>query len=259
MTLTIDGQQVTAADGTRVIEAAKKLGIDIPHYCYHPSLSVAGSCRLCLVEVEGMPNLALACDTKVHEGMIVRTNTAKVAHARQDMLEFLLLNHPLDCPVCDRGGECILQWYAMDYGSASTRTTEPRRRFRKPRFDPLIELERNRCILCSRCVRFLDEIAGEHVLGVFQRGNRAHIGTFEDRPIRTIFSGMIIDYCPVGSLTSKPFRFKARAWELQQVQSTCPYCAAGCPVTLWMRGGAIHRVTSPTRPGPENRINFHLD
>jgi len=256
VTITIDGQEVTVPEGTPVIEAAKRIGIEIPHYCYHPALSIAGSCRLCLVEIEGASKLTLACNTPVSDGMIIHTDTPAVREARRGTLEFLLLNHPLDCPVCDRGGECMLQRYSMDYGSAYSRTTEPRRRFRKPQIDPLIELERNRCILCTRCVRFLDEIAGEHCLDVFERGDRSYIGTFDDRPIKSIFSGMIIDYCPVGALTSKPFRFKARVWELEQVQSTCPYCSAGCPVTLWMRAGRIYRVTAPTVAG---KLNFQLD
>lgn len=255
MTLTIDGRKIAVPEGTRVIEAARFLGISIPHYCYHGSLSIAGSCRTCLVEVEGNRNMVLACDTVVGEGMVVRTDTPQVADARRGMVEFFLLNHPLDCPICDRGGECMLQRYDMDYGPSHTRTVEPRRRFRKPQMGPLLDLERNRCVLCTRCVRFIEEIAGEHVIGVFARGAISFIGTFENRPIRSIFSGMIIDLCPVGSWTSKPFRFRARNWELQQVQSTCPYCASGCPVTLWMRAGHIYRVTPLTSP---DKANFQI-
>jgi NADH-quinone oxidoreductase chain G len=254
--LTIDGRQVTVPEGTNIIDAARQVGIDVPHYCYHPSLSIAGSCRMCFVEIEGRPKMALGCDTRVAEGMVVRTDTPQVIDARRGMLEFFLINHPLDCPICDRGGECYLQWYAMDHGSAFTRTIEPRRRLIKPEFDPLIDLERNRCIYCSRCVRFLQEIGGERIIGTFQRGDRAHIGTFEWEPIRSIFSGMIIDYCPVGTLTNKPFRFKSRVWELDQVQSVCPYCSSGCGVTLWMKGGKLYRVTPPSTP---QRVNFHID
>ncbi len=256
VTLTIDDRSVTVPEGTRILDAARSVGIDIPHYCYHPLLSVAGSCRMCLVEIEGSRKMVLACDTLAREGMVVRTNTAQVADARRGMLEFLLLNHPLDCPVCDRGGECMLHRYTMDYGPGRTRTIEPRLRFRKPQLDPLLDLERNRCIMCTRCVRFAEEIAGERVIGVFKRGEVEHIGTFEDRPIRSPFSGMIVDLCPVGAWTSKPFRFQARVWELQQVQSTCPYCAAGCHVTLWMRAGKIYRVTPPS--SPEWRANFQI-
>lgn len=254
--LTIDGRAITVPDGTRLIEAARRLGIDIPHYCYHPSLSIAGSCRMCLVEIEGMRKMALACDTLAREGMVVRTNTPQVADARRGMVEFFLINHPLDCPVCDRGGECMLHRYDMDYGPSHTRTVEPRLRFRKPQLDPLLDLERNRCVLCTRCVRFVDEIAGERAIGVFERGDSAYIATFENRPIRTIFSGMIIDLCPVGTWTSKPFRFTARVWELQQVQATCPYCSSGCPVTLWMRAGRVHRVTPLS--SPEWKANFQI-
>ncbi|MBM3334540.1 molybdopterin-dependent oxidoreductase, partial [Candidatus Sumerlaeota bacterium] len=248
VTLTIDGRRATVPQATRVITAAKTVGIEIPHFCYHPSLSIAGSCRMCLVEIEGMPKLALACDTEVREGMVVRTDTPNVAEARLGVLEFLLLNHPLDCPICDRGGECMLHRYTMDYGPGHTRTIEPRLRFRKPQLDPLLDLERNRCVLCTRCVRFMEEIAGDHAVGVFERGDRAYIATSQNRPIRNIFSGMIVDLCPVGTWTSKPFRFKARAWELQQAQSACPMCSSACRVTLWMRGGKILRVTPPTRP-----------
>lgn len=256
VTLTIDDKKVTVPEGTSIIEAARRDGIDIPHFCYHPILSIAGSCRLCLVEVEGIPKMVLACDTPVREDMVVRTNTPQVLDARDGMMEFFLINHPLDCPVCDRGGECMLQWYTMDHGPGHTRTVEPRRRFRKPDLDPLVDLERNRCVLCGRCCRFMDEIAGDGCVVMFERGNQSYIGTFEDRPVRSVFSGMIIDYCPVGAWTSKPYRFLARTWELQQVQSTCPYCASGCPVTLWMRAGKVLRTTTPSTP---QRVNFHLD
>ena len=256
VTLTIDGQQVTVPEGTRLIEAARRVGIYIPHYCYHASLSIAGSCRMCLVEVEGNRKMLLACDTAVHEGMVVRTDTPQVADARWGMLEFFLLNHPLDCPVCDRGGECMLHRYTMDYGPGHTRTVEPRLRFRKPQLDPLLDLERNRCVLCTRCVRFMDEIAGARVIGVFERGDVEYIGTFGNRPIRSVFSGMITDLCPVGSWTGKPFRFKARVWELQQVQTACPYCASGCPATYWMRAGQVYRGTPLT--SPEWKANFQL-
>jgi NADH-quinone oxidoreductase chain G len=255
VTLTIDGRQVTVPDGTRVIEAAGRVGIHIPHYCYHPLLSIAGSCRLCLVEIEGSKKMMLACDTVAREGMVVRTDTPQVADARRGMMEFFLINHPLDCPICDRGGECMLHRYTMDHGPGHTRTVEPRLRFRKPQLDPLLDLERNRCVVCTRCVRFMDEIAGEHCIGVFQRGDVEYIATFNDGPIRSIFSGMIIDLCPVGTWTSKPFRFRARNWELQQVQSTCPYCASGCAATLWMRAGQIHRVTPLTSP---EKANFQI-
>jgi len=256
VTLTIDGREVTVPEGTNMIEAARAVGIHIPHYCYHPSMSIAGSCRMCFVEIEGKPKMALGCETAVAPGMIVHTQTPQVLDARRGMLEFFLINHPLDCPECDRGGECYLQWYSMDHGSGFCRTIEPRRRLRKPNIDPLIDLERNRCVYCSRCVRFLQEIGGERIIGTLSRGDRSHIGTFEYGPIRSIFSGMIIDYCPVGTLTNRPYRFKARPWELAQVQSVCPYCSSGCPVTLWMRGGKIYRVTPQTTP---QRGRFHLD
>jgi NADH-quinone oxidoreductase chain G len=247
VTLTIDGRSVTVPEGTLLIEAAKSIGIYIFHYCYHPALSVAGSCRLCLVEIKGMAKLQIACSTPVKEGMEVFTNSDEVKDARIGMMEFLLANHPLDCPVCDRGGECMLQRFSVDYGIAHSRFIDEKRRFRKPQFDPLIDIERNRCIMCTRCVRFCDEIAGEHVLGVFSRGDKNYIGTYGDGPVSNIFSGNVIDLCPVGTLTSKPFRFHARVWELHQLQTTCPYCASGCAVTSWTRDGKVYRTTPPIR------------
>jgi len=247
VTLTIDGRSLTVPEGTLIIEAAKSIGIYIPHYCYHPALSIAGSCRLCLVEIKEMPKLQTACSIPVKEGMEVFTNTEEVKDARIGMMEFLLANHPLDCPVCDRGGECMLQRFSVDYGIAHTRFMDQKRRFPKPQFDPLIDIERNRCILCTRCVRFCDEIAGEHVMGVFNRGEQNYIGTYGNGPVSNIFSGNVIDLCPVGTLTSKPFRFQARVWELHQLQATCPYCACGCPVTCWTRDGKVYRTTPPIR------------
>lgn len=243
VTLTIDGRSLTVPEGTLIIEAAKSIGIYIPHYCYHPALSIAGSCRLCLVEIKGMPKLQISCSTPVKEGMEVFTNTDEVRDARSGMMEFLLANHPLDCPVCDRGGECMLQRFSVDYGIGHSRFVDQKRRFRKPQFDPLVDIERNRCIMCTRCVRFCDEIAGEHVLGVFNRGEQNYIGTYGNGPVSNIFSGNVIDLCPVGTLTSKPFRFQARVWELHQLQTTCPYCASGCPVTCWTREGKVYRTT----------------
>ncbi|MFH0794378.1 MAG: 2Fe-2S iron-sulfur cluster-binding protein, partial [bacterium] len=263
--VTIDDKEVGVPAGSNLIQAAKEAGVYIPHYCYHPKLSIDGSCRLCLVEVwrpqkqrDGAvkevrgPKLELGCDVQVSPGMKVVTNSGEVANSREGMMEFLLANHPLDCPVCDRGGECTLQRYSMDYGVAEARFVGEKRRLPKPQFDPLIDIERNRCILCTRCVRFCDEIAGDHVMGVFGRGDHSYIGTFGNQPVGNIFSGNTIDICPVGCLTSKPFRFKARVWELQQVPSTCSYCASGCEVAYWMRGGKVYRTTPPVAKGRQN-------
>jgi NADH-quinone oxidoreductase chain G len=244
-TITVNGEEMQAPKGANLLQTLLDAGYDIPHYCYHPSLSIAGSCRLCFVQMEGDARLHVSCNMRVADGLKILTETETVLEARKGMMEFLLVNHPLDCPVCDKGGECMLQRYSVDHGLADARTVDQRRRFIKPQFDPLIDLERNRCILCSRCVRFCDEIGEKHVLGIIERGDRNRIGTFNDGPISSVYSGNIIDICPVGALTSKPFRFSARSWELQQVPATCVYCSSGCGITAWIRDGQVKRVTSP--------------
>jgi NADH-quinone oxidoreductase subunit G len=240
VTVTVDGRETQFPKGQNLLKALLDSGIHIPHYCWHPSLSVAGNCRLCMVEIEGQPRPAVSCNMACTDGLKIRTDSELVLDARKGMMEFLLQNHPLDCPICDRGGECMLQRYSMQHGTGTARTVDQRRRFEKPQFDPLIDIERNRCIMCTRCVRFMDEEAGDHVLGVFGRGDRNYIGTEGNGPVSSIFSGNIIDLCPVGCLTSKPFRFKARPWELQQVNSTCTLCSAGCETTAWIRDGQVY-------------------
>lgn len=245
VTVTVNGEEKKLPKGKNLLKALLDDGHYIPHYCWHPSISVAGNCRLCLVEIEGQPRPNVSCNMNCSEGLKIKTDSPMVEDCRKGMMELLLVNHPLDCPVCDRGGECMLQRYSMDYGTGTARTTDERRRFEKPQFDPLVDIERNRCIMCTRCVRFMDEVAGDHLLGVFGRGNRNYIGTFGNGPVANNFSGNIIDICPVGCLTSKPFRFQARAWELQQVTSTCNLCSAGCPTTAWIRDGELMRMTPP--------------
>ena len=225
VTVTIDGRACRLPKGMSLIRAAATVGVYIPHYCYHPALPVDGSCRLCLVEIAGRPKLEPACNMVATEGLEVFVNSRAAVNSREGMMEFLLVNHPLDCPICDQGGECQLQKYAMDYGLDAARATHRRRRFPKPDFDPLIDIERNRCILCSRCVRFCDHVAGEHLMGVFARGDRDYIGTHDDGPVANILSGNVIDLCPVGALTAKSFRFKARSWELYQCKTTCVFCS----------------------------------
>jgi len=245
--VTVNGQERKFPRGKNLLAALLDDGVPVPHYCWHPALSVDGNCRLCLVEVEGQPRPAIACNMTCAEGLRIRTEGPLVEDCRRGMMEFLLVNHPLDCPICDRGGECMLQRYSMEYGDGHARTVEERRRFPKPQFDPLIDIERNRCIMCTRCVRFMDEVAGQPRLAVLGRGNRNYIGTFDDGPLADIFSGNIIDICPVGCLTSKPWRFKSRPWELKPVLTTCPLCSAGCPTTAWVRAGVLHRLTPPVR------------
>lgn len=247
MTITLNGEEVQAAQGETIMEVCHRNDTYVPHYCWHPALSIAGNCRLCLVEVEKVPKPVIACQTTVSPGMVVRTKSEAAKSAQEWMMEFLLVNHPLDCPICDRGGECQLQRYSMEYGTPHTRMADKKRKFIKPQADPLIDIERNRCIMCTRCVRFCDEVAGEHVMGVFARGNDNYIGTFGQGPVSNIFSGNVIDLCPVGCLTSKPYRFKARPWELKQTQTTCDGCSAGCKVTAWTRNGKLYRTTPPSR------------
>ncbi len=247
ITITVNGIEKKMPKGKNLLKALLDEGIYVPHYCWHPSLSVAGNCRLCLIEIEGQPRPSVSCNMTCTEGLKIKTEGPMVEDSRKGMMEFLLVNHPLDCPICDRGGECMLQRYSMEYGTGHARTIDDRRRFEKPQFDPLIDIERNRCIMCTRCVRFMDEVAGHHTLGVFGRGNRNYIGTFGNGPVSSNFSGNIIDVCPVGCLTSKPFRFSARSWELQQVTTTCSLCSAGCPTTAWLRDGKLMRMTPPAR------------
>ncbi len=243
VTVTVDGVGMQLPKGKNLLQALLDVGHYIPHYCYHPRLTVDGNCRLCLIEIEGRPKPEISCNMVVTDGLKINTASEMVEDCRQGMMEFLLVNHPLDCPVCDRGGECMLQRYSMEYGWGTARTSDERRRFQKPQFDPLIDIERNRCIMCTRCVRFCDEVAGEHVMGVFGHGSRNYIGTYGDGPVSNPFSGNVIDICPVGCLTSKPFRFKARSWELQQTTTTTRACNG--PVTAWTRGGDLYRVTPP--------------
>ena len=232
VTVTIDGRPVTVKKGTTLIEAARQLGIEIPRYCYDPALSIVASCRLCLVEIDHVPKLQPSCSTPAADGQIVFTQSPKVLDARKMQMEFLLVQHPLDCPICDQGGECQLQEYSMRHGTDDTRFRYRKRTFPKPDLGPLIDLERNRCILCSRCVRFMEEIAGEGELAVVQRGYKSYISTFQERPLKNEFAGNTIDLCPVGALTSKVTRFRVRVWELEKKPSVCSLCAVGCNIFL---------------------------
>jgi len=255
----VDGIAVEVPANYNLIQAAQAAGVFVPHYCWHPSLSIPGNCRLCLVKMEGAPRMVAGCHTPVKADAKIITKDAEVDDSRRGMMEFLLANHPLDCPQCDRGGECLLQRYSMDYGVGETRfAPNQKRRYPKPDFDDLIDIERNRCILCTRCTRFCNEIAGDPVMGVFGRGDQCYIGTFGDGPVSNIYSGNTIDICPVGCLTNKPYRFKARPWELRQVTSTCTGCSSGCPVTYWMRAGQVMRTTPPAKIS-EQFGRFSLD
>ena len=246
VTLTIDGQTVTVPRGTLIVEAAKKVSVEIPVFCYHHKLDPVGACRLCLVEISpGPPKPQTGCTTPVAEGMVVRTNTAMAVGARADILEYELVNHPLDCPVCDKGGECPLQDYTYRHGYPTSRTDAPRLHFKKPiPLSDMIALDRERCVLCYRCTRYYDEIAWEQELTAEQRGIHTFISSQFDRPLQSIFSGNIIDLCPVGALTSRVWRFESRPWDMDHTASVCSKCAVGCSVTLWQRRNQLVRVTA---------------
>jgi NADH-quinone oxidoreductase subunit G len=253
--LTIDGEAVSVPKGTLVIEAAKQAGVLVPHYCYHPGLSVAGVCRMCLVEIEKTPKLQIACATQVAEGMVVRTQSAPAKSGRQSVLEFLLINHPLDCPICDQAGECELQDFVFQEGRSGTRYADYPKRFNPVEdFGPDVLYVPNRCILCTRCVRFMEEVAQEPVLNVSERGDRAFIGIHPDARLDHPWAGNVVDLCPVGSLLSKDFLHKARAWELDKTASVCTGCSQGCNVTLDARDNTVVRV----RPRPNLEVNRYF-
>jgi NADH-quinone oxidoreductase subunit G len=257
VTCSIDGVEVSVPKGTTILEAAKQAGVLVPHYCYHPGLPVAGVCRMCLVEVEGMPKLAIGCATTVAQGQVVRVNDSEQAkHARQGVLEFLLINHPLDCPICDQAGECELQNYVFQEGRESTRysPTYPKRFNPVEDFGGDVLYVPNRCILCTRCVRFMEHAAGERVLNVSERGDRAFIGIHPDRDLDHPWAGNVVDLCPVGSLLSKDFLHKARAWELDHTPSVCTGCSQGCNVNLDTRAHIVVRV----RPRPNQDVNRYF-
>lgn len=233
VTFTIDGQTVQTAKGTMILEAARSAGISIPYYCYHPGLHVVGNCRMCLVEIEKIPKLQPSCATPAAEGMIVRTKTPETLKNRKSVLEFLLLNHPLDCPVCDQSGECELQNYYMEHGTYNARFNEDKTK-RKKAFPigPTVMLDQERCILCTRCVRFTQEISKTGELGVHDRGHRSEIDIFPGMELNNPYSGNVVDICPVGALTDRDFRFQCRVWFLGSSPSICPGCSRGCNIEI---------------------------
>ena len=254
VTLTIEGRTVVVPPGTSILEAAKTAGVLVPHYCYHPSLPVAGVCRMCLVEVEKFPKLAPACATAVGEGQVVHVHSPKAREARKGVLEFLLINHPLDCPICDQAGECELQDYTFAEGRKDSRYMEPKRFNPMEDFGGDVMYVPNRCILCTRCVRFMDVVAQDPVLNVSERGDRAYIGKFEGRDLTHPWASNVVDLCPVGALLSKDFLNKARAWELDRAASICPGCSQGCNVMLETRDNVVVRL----RPRPNAAVNQHF-
>ncbi|MCI0418334.1 MAG: 2Fe-2S iron-sulfur cluster-binding protein [Acidobacteria bacterium] len=232
-TATINQQSITVPDGAIIIQAAEQLNIEIPRYCYHPGLSVAGSCRMCLVEIEKMPKLQPACSTRVTDGMVVTTNSPKVKEAVSGVLEFLLINHPLDCPVCDQAGECYLQDYYMKFGLYDSRMNENKiQRHKAEVIGPHVILDTERCVLCSRCVRFVREVSHSNEIGIFNRGGQSEIRLLPDLVLDNNYSGNVVDICPVGALTDRDFRFQCRVWYLSKANSVCNGCSRGCNITV---------------------------
>src|SRR5215470_12587309 len=239
----IDGRTIVAEAGHVLLQVALDNGIEIPHYCYHPKLSIDGSCRMCQVKIGHAPKLAISCNTPVTDGMVVDTQSAEVAEARRGVTELLLVNHPLDCPICDQAGECYLQDYSFGYGRQHARTTSPRRKgLKRHPIGPRVVFDEERCILCRRCVRFTEEISKTGELRVFGIGDHSHIGTAPDRPLDNAYSICTADICPVGALLSADFHHKRRVWFLEEVESICPSCANGCNVKLGMFKNEIQRL-----------------
>jgi NADH-quinone oxidoreductase subunit G len=262
VTLTIDGQPITVAKGKSVLQAAIEAGISVPYYCFHPGLAVDGSCRVCIVKIEKMPKLQTSCSTICTDGMVVTTRDPETTAARAGVLEFLLVNHPLDCPVCDKGGECPLQDFSYSFGPAESRMDFPRRVFdgegvkADVDFGPTLMLNRNRCILCTRCVRFMREIDGDAQIGIVDRGNGSEIATFREEGVHSLLSGNLMDVCPVGAITTRQYRFKSRPWDNPGVVDTvCTLCSKGCNTSAWLkakpewaRGSRLIRMTPRLNP-----------
>ncbi len=250
----INGREVVARKGKTVIQAAAETGIDIPHYCYHPKLSIAGNCRMCLVEIEKMPKLQIACNTQVAEGMSVLTESPKVLAVRKAVLEFLLINHPVDCPICDQAGECQLQNYYMEHDREASRFEVGKVHDRKKTvFGPHVIFDGERCIKCTRCVRFCQEISRTDELAVIDRGDHSTISLFDDAVLDNPLSANVVDICPVGALTDRDFRFKVRVWYLEKTPSVCPGCSTGCNISIETYQNRIARF----KPRVNEAVNSH--
>jgi NADH-quinone oxidoreductase subunit G len=263
--LTIDGKEIDAPDGINLIQAAERIGIEIPHYCYHPALSIVGNCRMCLVEVEKAPKLAIACNTKVADGMVVHTKSERTRTAQKAVLEFLLINHPIDCPVCDQAGECKLQDYYMDYDQQPSRfpLKEKNRKGKALDIGSDVMLDQERCVLCARCTRFFDEVTHTSELAFFERGDHNEIDIYPGYPVSNKYAGNVIDICPVGALTEKDFRFRMRVWYLHRTASVCAGCERGCAIDIHHQRGRIYRYKPRYNPAvnsywmcDEGRHNF---
>ncbi len=257
VTLTIDGRQLSVPKGTSVLKAAIEAGIQVPYYCYHPGLAIDASCRVCLVKIEQMGKLQTSCSTPVAEGMVVHTQDAESVEGRKGIFEFLLINHPLDCPVCDKGGECPLQDFSSAFGNDASRMDFPRRTFdgegvkADVDFGPTLMLNRNRCIMCTRCSRFMSEVDGDAQIGTINRGNGSEIATFNEQGVHSLLSGNLMDVCPVGAITTRQYRFRSRPWDNQHaVDTICTLCSKGCSTTAWLKakpewakGARLARIT----------------
>jgi NADH-quinone oxidoreductase subunit G len=240
----LDGKEIEFSNGQTIIEAAKDAGINIPHFCWHPKLSISGNCRICLVEVEKMPKLVIACATLAAEGMMVHSDSIKTVAARNAVMEFLLINHPLDCPICDEAGECKLQDYAYQYSVGESRFVEEKvHKDKRVPLGPLVMFDAERCISCSRCIRFCDEIAKDSQLTFVKRGDKVTIVTYPGKELDNPYSLNVTDICPVGALTNRQFRFKARIWDMSSTKSICVGCARGCNDEIWVRNNEIMRLT----------------
>src|SRR5262245_24269486 len=266
VTLTIDGRPITVEKGKTVLQAAIEAGITVPYYCYHPGIGVDGSCRVCVVKIEKMPKLQTSCSTVCADGMVVSTRTDEVAVARAGVFEFLLINHPLDCPVCDKGGECPLQDFSYTFGPDQSRMEFPRRVFDGEGvrgdvdFGPTLMLNRQRCILCTRCVRFMREIDGDAQINIIDRGYGSEIATFQEQGVHSLISGNLMDVCPVGAITTRDYRFKSRPWDNPNaVDTICTMCSKGCNTTAWIKakpewakGSRLIRFTPRLNPEVNN-------
>ncbi|RMF04390.1 MAG: NADH dehydrogenase (quinone) subunit G, partial [Alphaproteobacteria bacterium] len=240
--LTVDGIEVEVEGGATVLQACEAAGAEIPRFCYHERLSIAGNCRMCLVEMEKSPKPIASCAMPAGEGMVIHTNTETVRKAREGVMEFLLINHPLDCPICDQGGECDLQDQSAAYGRGRSRYHENKRAVAEKYMGPLIKTVMTRCIHCTRCIRFAEEVAGVADLGAIYRGENMQITTYLEKALASELSGNVVDLCPVGALTSRPYAFKARSWELEKTQGIDVMDAAGSNIRIDARGNEVMRV-----------------
>ncbi len=259
-TFKIDGHEITVDKGRTVIQACEELGIEVPRYCYHPGLRVVGSCRMCLVEIEKMPKLQVACNTVANDGMVVWTQSDKVKEARRSVLEFLLLNHPLDCPVCDRAGECELQNYYMKFGQHDSRLREDKVKKKKAfPIGPHVMLDQERCVLCSRCIRFTDEISKSGELGIFNKGTWSEVNIYPGRQLDNNYSGNVVDICPVGALLDRDFRYQMSVWYLKEQFSVCPGCSTGCNIRINYNTDRTYKTEGRRIQRLKPRFNDHVN